>query len=144
MRLDELTPDVALASLLDGKIEVWTSDVSAHTIKCYADGKMPNKGLADEFMSLLWNGSVRSWTRPIGQYEGNLALTVYCKTQTDGTVKTQRVRQIIAQCRMLANGISADGFFFKIDPQQVITPTTANLTTGYSTTVINVEWRTTT
>lgn len=143
MRLDELTPDVALASLLDSKVEVQTSATAKRTIKCYADGKQPNKGLADEFLSALWNGSARSWTRPIGQFEGSIALTVYCKTQTDGTVKTQRVRQMLAQCQMLADGISAGGFFFKVDPRQVITPTTPNLTTGYSTTVINVEWRTT-
>lgn len=140
MKLSELTPDVALASLFDGKIEVQTSDTDRHTVMCYADGKQPNKGLADEFISVLWNGSARARASHMGCMKGNLALTVYCKTQTDGTVKTRRVRQILEQCQILADGIEAEGFFFRVDPTQVITPTTPNLTTGYSTTVINVEW----
>ena len=143
MTLAELNPDEVLAALLDGKVEVQTSATAKHTIKCYADGKQPNKGLADEFVSVLWNGSATSWTEPIGQFEGSLALSVFCKLQTDNTVKKQRVRQILAQVEKLANRISADGFFFNIDPQQVITPTTPNPTTGYSTTTINVEWHTT-
>lgn len=141
MTLDALTPDVALSRLLDSKVEVQTSATKKHAIRCYADGKQPNKGLGDEFLSVLWNGAAVALAQPTGLFRGNIALTVYCKTQSDGTVKTQRVRQILGQCHTLTDGKTADGFYFRLDPMQVITPTTPNLTTGYSTTVINVEWR---
>lgn len=141
MTLDALTPDVALSEMLDSKVEVQTSATKKHAIRCYADGKQPNKGLGDEFLSVLWNGAAVALAQPTGLFRGNIALTVYCKTQGDGTVKTQRVRQILGQCHTLTDGKMSDGFFFRLDPTQVITPTTPNLTTGYSTTVINVEWR---
>lgn len=141
MTLDALTPDVALSGLLDSKVEVRTSATKKHAIRCYADGKQPNKGLGDEFLSVLWNGAAVALAEPTGLFRGNIALTVYCKTQNDGTVKTQRVRQILGQCHTLTDGKTAGGFYFRLDPTQVITPTTPNLTTGYSTTVINVEWR---
>lgn len=141
MTLDALTPDVALSGLLDSKVEVQTSATKKYAIRCYADGKQPNKGLGDEFLSVLWNGAAVALAQPTGLFRGNIALTVYCKTQGDGTVKTQRVRQILGQCHALTDGKTADGFFFRLDPTQVITPTTPNLTTGYSITVINVEWR---
>lgn len=144
MTLDQLTPDIALANLFNDKVEVQTSATEKHTIKCYADGAQPQKGLGNEFLSVLWNGSARARATQMGCLEGNLALMINCKllnsTRSGQTINKQRVNQILAQCQSLAHGVSAGGFFFSVDPQQVITPTTANLTTGYSTTVINIEW----
>lgn len=142
MTIADLTPDTALTTLLDKQVKVQTSATTSVDVRCYADGKMPNKNLADEFITLMWNGSARSLTRPFGVYRGNLALTIYCKTQTDNTVKTNRVRQMLAQCESIVNNKSIDGFFFQLDATNLITPTTTNLTTGYSATVLNVEWHT--
>ncbi len=76
------------------------------------------------------------------RFNGNIALSIYCKLQADGTAKTQQIRSIIGQCRQKAMGKCVKGFIFRMDPKQVITPTTPNPVTGYSMTVINVEWRT--
>ena len=143
MTLAELTPDVALAALLNEKVEVQTSATSKYAIKAYEQAKMPNKGLADEFLTVQSNGVISSWTNPIGQFNGNLALTLYCKANADGTAKTARLKQMIGQCVELVDRKSSHGFFFKLDPTNVITPPTVNLTTGYATTVINVTWHTT-
>lgn len=141
MTLAELNPDIKLAQLLDGNIEVQTSATDKYSIRCYADGKMPNKGLADELVYIQWNGSAEARTFPAGCFKGNLALTIYCKAQADNTAKTQRIRQIMRQCQLLAAGVVIDGFYFSVDPSQVIQPTKVNSTIGYSTTVINVKWR---
>ena len=143
MTLAELTPDVALAALLKEKVEVQTSATSKYTIKAYEQAKMPNKGLADEFLTVQSNGVISSWTNPIGQFNGNLALTLYCKANADGTAKTARLKQMVSQCVELVDRKSSQGFFFKLDPTNVITPPAVNLTTGYATTVINVAWHTT-
>lgn len=142
MTIADLNPDIVLAKMFDGKVEVQTSATEAHEIRCYADGKQPNKGLADEFLNVLWNGSAKARTFPPGCFKGDLALSIYCKTQTDGTAKTQRIRQILRQCQLIASGTVKDGFYFSVDPSQVITPTTTNTTTGYSRTTVNVQWRT--
>lgn len=142
MSKSEFTPDMALAALLDGKVEVSISETESRKIKAYGQAKQPQTGLNDEFISVFYNGSVRSITQPIGVFRGNLALTLYCKSNSDGTAKHKRIASMIAQTVELVNSKVADGFFFELDPSNVITPTTVNLTNGYATTVLNLKWRT--
>lgn len=143
----DLNPDVALAALLDGKVTVQTSATQSHTIRCYADGKQPSVGLADEFLSLTWNGGAQSLTEDPALFKGNLMLIVSCKllnsTRDGQTVNTGRVRKLLAQVAPLVHRKVSQGFVFTFDPTNVITPTTTNLTTGYSTTILNVEWHVT-
>lgn len=143
MTLADLTPDVALAALLNEKVEVQTSATSKYAIKAYEQAKMPNKGLDDEFLTVQINGVINSWTNPIGQFDGNLALTLYCKANADNTAKTARLKQMISQCVELFNHKRSQGFFFELPKYNVITPPTVNPTNGYATTTINVAWHTT-
>lgn len=143
MTISELTPDMALAALLDGKVEVQTSETKKSVVKSYAQAEQPQTGLDDEFISIFYNGTVRSITHPIGVFRGNLALTIYCKSNSDGTAKRKRIASMIEQTVKLVNCKTAQGFFFKLNPANIITPTTVNLTNGYATTVLNVEWHTT-
>lgn len=135
-----INPDVVLAALLDRKVSVQTSATKSYAIRAYADEERPNKGVADEFIDIEWNGSARSLTRPLGLFRGNLALVIWCKARADGRAKKKRVKQIIAQCAELVDGKLSQGFFFEFNADNVITPTTVNLTTGYSTTILNVKW----
>lgn len=137
----DLNPDVVLASLLDGKVTVQTSATKSHAIRAYGDGERPNKGVGDEFIEVAWNGGARSLTEDPALFRGNLLLTIWCKAQTDGRAKKKLVRQIVGQVAPLVHRRVREGFVFTFDPSNVITPTTTNLTTGYSTTILNVEWR---
>lgn len=143
MTLADLTPDIALAALLDGKVEVQTSATEKYAIRCYEQAKQPNKGLADEFLTVENNGVITSVTKPRGLYYGNLMLFLNCKANADNTAKTARLRQMAAQCEMAIDGKSADGFFFELDAANVITPPTVNLQTGYAAMILNVAWHTT-
>lgn len=143
MTLADLTPDVALAALLDGKVEVQTSATEKYAIRCYEQAQQPNKGLADEFLTVQVNGVIQSKTKPRGLYFGNLALSLLCKANADNTAKTARLRQMAAQCELIVDGKSSEGFFFELDATNVITPPTVNTTTGYATTILNVAWHTT-
>lgn len=138
----DINPDQALAKLLDKKVKVQTSATQSHTIRCYGDGERPNKGLGDEFIEIGWNGSARSLTEEPALFRGNLLLTVWCKTFGDSRANKGRVREIVAQAAGAMNrALTSGGYVFRFDPTAVITPTTTNLTTGYSTTILNVEWR---
>lgn len=139
----DLNPDVALAALLDGKVSVQTSATQSHTIRAYGDEGRPNKNLADEFIDVEWNGGAQSLTEDPALFRGNLLLTIWCKAQTDGRAKKKLVKQIVSQVAPLVHRKVSQGFFFRFDPTNVITPTTTNLTTGYSTTILNVEWHVT-
>lgn len=142
MTLAELTPDIALATLLDGNVTVQTSATDSHTIRAYADEERPNKNLADEFIDVEWNGGAQSLTEEPALFKGNIALTIWCKAQSDGRAKKKLVKQIVSQIAPLVHRRVSQGYVFTFNPANVITPTTTNLTTGYSTTVLNVEWHT--
>jgi len=137
----DIAPDIVLAKLLDNKIKVQTSATQSHTIRTYDDESRPNKGVGDEWVDVEWNGVARSLTDDPALFRGNLLLTVWVKAQPDGRAKKKIVRQIVSQIAPLVHLAVAGGYVFRFNPSQVITPTTTNLTTGYSTTILNVEWR---
>lgn len=139
----DLNPDAVLAKLLDNKIKVQTSATQSHTLRAYGDEERPNKNLADEFIDVEWNGGAQSLTEDPALFKGNLLLTIWCKAQTDGRAKKKLVKQIVSQVAPLVHRKVSQGFVFTFDPTNVITPTTTNLTTGYSTTILNVEWHVT-
>lgn len=136
----DIAPDIVLAKLLDNKIKVQTSATQSHAIRAYDDESRPNKGVGDEWVDVEWNGVARSLTDDPALFRGNLLLTVWVKAQPDGRAKKKIVRQIVSQIAPLVHLAVAGGYVFRFDPSQVITPTTTNLTTGYSTTILNVEW----
>lgn len=141
MKLSELNPDIVLASLLSGEVRVQASASADRKIKAYAQAEQPQNITADEFILVLNNGIISSKTQPIGLLSGNLALTIYSKSNSNGTAKRNRINCMIDQCVEIVDKCSAGGFFFELSPTNIITPTTVNLTNGYATTVLNVKWR---
>lgn len=142
-KISEITPDTVLAGMLDNSVIVTTSKTQNHSVRAYGDGETPNTISDDEFISIGWNGNVQSVTFPVNIYKGNLTLSIYVKTQSDGRVKKHITAQIVEMCVRLIDGKAKDGYCFTLNPSNVITPTTVNLTTGYSTKILNVEWHTT-
>lgn len=141
--LAELHPDKALETLLQGNVSIAISASESRIAEVYRQGERPNTDLGDEFIDVLPNGVVQAMTKPLGVYRGNLAVTLYCKAQSDGTTKFNRINSMLSQVESLANYKSSGKFFFKITPSNVITPMTYNSATGYTTMTINIEWNTT-
>lgn len=143
MSLATLNPDAVLAEVLNDNVIVNTTPTKTRTIKAFAANEQPNNKLPDEYLNIYQNGVTQSVTKPIGLYRGNLALAIFVKTHSNGTIMVNRIRQIMEQCEAMVNCKAYEGFYYELDPANVITPTTTNISTGYSTTIINVEWRTT-
>lgn len=142
MRPSEIRPDLALKSLLEGQIVLRKSATESVVIDVYAQGERPNTGLASEFVEILFNGSVRSLTKPIGVLRGNVVVSVYVKSYEDGSVFQYRVDSIMKQIEEKVSSASSGDYFFEINPDNIITPTTTNIASGYSTTILNIEWHT--
>ena len=142
MRPSEIRPDIALKKLLEGKIILQRSETEFADIKVYAQGERPNDRLDTEFVEILINGIVRSVTKPLGFLKGNLALAVYVKTYDDGSVFQYRLDHILKLIEERVSNIASEDYFFEINPDNIITPTTINVSTGYSTTILNIEWHT--
>lgn len=142
MRPSEIRPDLALKSLLEGQIVLRKSATESVVINVYAQGERPNTGLASEFVEILFNGAVRSLTKPIGVLRGNVVVSVYVKSYEDGSVFQYRVDSIMKQIEEKVSSASSGDYFFEINPDNIITPTTTNIASGYSTTILNIEWHT--
>lgn len=141
--VSQLNPHGEFAGVLDGNVEVHTSATASHPIRAYKYGKQPNKGLGEEFIVVRTNGVTQAKVRPLGLFRGTLAVIVYCKLQTDNTAKENRIEEILDQIEDAANSKTHGDYFYEIDAGNVLQDTTPNTTSGYSTTAINVEWRTT-
>lgn len=142
MRPSEIRPDLALKNLLDGNIILQKSETDFANIKVYAQGERPNDGLDSEFIEILLNGSVRSVTKPMGLLRGSIALAVYVKTYDDSSVFQYRVDALLKLIEEKVSPSTSENYFFEINPDNIITPTTVNVTTGYSTTILNINWHT--
>lgn len=142
MRPSEIRPDIALKKLLEGNIILQRSATEFADIKIYAQGERPNDGLDTEFVEIMINGLVRSVTKPLGFLKGNLALAVYVKAYDDGSVFQYRVDQILKLIEEKVSNVASEEYFFEINTDNIITPTTVNVSTGYSTTILNIDWHT--
>ena len=142
MRPSEIRPDLALKALLEGQIVLRKSATESVVIDVYAQGERPNTGLASEFVEILFNGAVRSMTKPIGVLRGNVVVSVYVKSYEDGSVFQYRVDSIMKQIEEKVSNAMAGNYFFEINPDNIITPTTTNIASGYSTTILNIQWHT--
>lgn len=142
IRPSEIRPDLALKQILDKQIILQKSATESVEIKAYAQGERPNVGLDEEFVEILFNGTIRSRTKPIGHVRGYLAVAVYVKTYEDGSVFQIRLDSILNQLEEKVSNVTVGGFFFSLNLNNIITPTTVNITSGYSTTILNIEWHT--
>ena len=142
MRPSEIRPDIALKKLLEGNLILQRSETDFVDVKVYAQGERPNDGLDSEFVEILLNGSIRSVTKPIGLLRSSIALVVYVKTYDDGSVFQYRVDSLLKLLEEKVSNIVSGDYFFEINPDNIITPTTVNVTTGYSTTILNIQWHT--
>lgn len=142
MRPSEIRPDIALKKLLEGNLILQRSETDFVDVKVYAQGERPNDGLDSEFVEILLNGSIRSVTKPIGLLKSSIALAIYVKTYDDGSVFQYRVDSLLKLIEEKVSNVVSGDYFFEINLDNIITPTTVNVTTGYSTTVLNIQWHT--
>lgn len=136
MKPSELVVDIELKSLLTNIV------VGSSPITVYSDGETPTTGVPDDYIEVLYNGGVDSVTEDRAVGRGYMIVALSCRLFEDGSVKTNRVRKILEQFECKVNKAKTEHYFFKLPPDGFITPTAANQTTGYSTTILNVEWRT--
>ena len=142
MRPSEIRPDLVLKEILEGNIILQKSEEETVVITAYSQGERPNTGLSSEFIEVISNGVARSLTKPMGVIRGSLAVAVYVKTYEDGSVFQYRVDSILKQIEEKVSNITKGNYFFEINLNNIITPTTTNIISGYSTTILNIQWHT--
>lgn len=142
MNLSKLNPDVELRDILSGNIKVMTPSGTMVEIPIYGDEEQPTSGLADDFIVIRANGTPLSVTDKMGVWRGSLMVHLYCKMNSDGSAKKNRIAKILEQMEVFLKNASGENFFYSINILRPITPTTVNQSSGYSSTVLNAEWHT--
>lgn len=142
MSVVDIEPEKAIQELLAHNVIAESGD-TIDCVPCYIQGERPNVDVPDDFIEIYQNGNLQSITSPIGFMKGTIALSVFCKSNDDGTAKRNRVRKLLKRAENLVVNKSHGGYFFEISKQNMLTPPVVNFSSGYSMSMLNIQWHTT-
>ena len=140
--ISSIQPDVELRDFLQNKIRVGLAGGGSQMVTVYGDWERPTNEVPSDFLVVMLNGDIGGVGMDTRYAEGYIMVSLYCKMNDDGSVKKQRVGKILAQFDELIERLLTEHYFFKYAPQRFITPTTPNITSGYSVTALNLVWHT--
>lgn len=143
MKPSNIEPDAELRDFLRGKISVGLSGGGTQEVAVYSDWERPTNELPSDFLVVYMNGAIEGVSMDTPFAKGYIAVSLYSKLNDDGSVKRNRVKMILAQFEQLIEKRLTENYHFEYDAQNFITPTTPNQSTGYSVTVLNLRWTTT-
>lgn len=137
MKPSDITADTELAQILSTNVKV-----DGEFIAAFGAGARPTEFVGDDFIDIVYNGYPEIITHD-GQLGGGLMLiSLYCRLNQDGTIKKNRVNKILAQMDTALLRLTGTKYFYKLNLKTPVTPTTADWSSGFSLTRLNVKWRT--
>ena len=142
MRPSSIQPDVELRDFLDGRITVGNSDGSLSQVKVYGDWERPTNDVPNDFIVIFLNGNVIGVGMDTPFAKGYVMISIYSRLNNDGSVKKSRIKKILEQFEILIEKHLTQNYHFEYEASRFITPTTPNVTSGYSVTTLNLRWTT--
>lgn len=142
IRPSDIHPDVELREFLQNKINVSLASGESSAVTVYGDWEKPTNEVPDDFLIVMNNGTIGGVGMDIDFATGYVAVSLYCKLNIDGTVKKNRITKILEQFDNLIERLQTTSYYFRYASPQFITPTTPNITSGYSITTLNLVWHT--
>lgn len=137
-------PDKALKEMLDGKLQKSDSAVKQEILNVYVSDHEPNHRKAEDFVLIKFNGAINTVTTDFRLFKGFLVVLFYCKANANGTAQQRLIEYVLSQVQHYIHRQSSQkGYFYQVDTTTALTPTTINLTSGYSVTMLNISWHTT-
>lgn len=142
MRPSSIQPDVELRDFLDGRITVGNSDGSLSPVRVYGDWERPTNDVPNDFIVIFLNGNVIGVGMDTPFAKGYVMISIYSRLNNDGSVKKSRIKKILEQFEILIEKHLTQNYHFEYEASRFITPTTPNVTSGYSVTTLNLRWTT--
>lgn len=142
IRPSDIHPDVELKEFLTGKIQVGLPGGASANVTVFGDWEKPTNEVPNDFLLVMNNGDIGGVGMQVDYAQGYVAVSLYCKLNDDGTVKKNRITKILNQFDDLVERCQTESYFFRYAHPQFITPTTPNITSGYSITTLNLIWHT--
>lgn len=148
-----IAPDEELRDRLQQEdVSVGTGSGMTELVTIYGDWEKPTNDVPNDFIIVMNNGDFESYGNTVDYAEGYIMVSLYCKLNDDGSVKKNRVKKILQQLDGLFidpvtnsyKNLVTDNYTYKYALERFITPTTPNITSGYSITNLNLRWHTAT
>lgn len=136
--MSSIHPDRELRDFLADKIMAGKTAVTV-----YSDWERPTNKLPDDFIVVYMNGNISGPGTKTNYAEGALSISLYCKLNSDGSIKGNRIDKILSQFESLVDRKVTENYFFYYEADRYITPPTPNQTSGYSIVTLNLMWHTT-
>ena len=143
MKPSSIHPDVELRDFLQGRISVATGGGTTEVVTIYGDWEKPTNEVPNDFIIVMLNGDIGGVGMDTPYANGYLLISLYNRLNDDGSIKKQRIQKILAQFDELVEKLITDNYFYEYTTERFITPTTPNITSGYSITNLNLRWTTT-
>lgn len=140
--ISSIHPDEELRDYLQNKIRVGLAGGGSQMVTVYGDWERPTNEVPSDFLVVMLNGDIGGVGMDTHYAEGYIMVSLYSKMNDDGSVKKKRVDKILAQFDDLIEKLLTEHYFYRYAPQRFITPTTPNITSGYSVTTLNLYWHT--
>ena len=143
MHPSSIQPDVELRDYLRGQnISVGNPGGGTTEITIYGDWERPTNDVPSDFVVIFLNGDIGGVGMDTAFARGYLMVSLYSKLNNDGSVKKSRVRKILEQFDTIIEKQLTENYFYEYAAPRFITPTTPNVTSGYSVTTLNLVWHT--
>jgi len=142
LKPSDIHPDEELRDYLQNMISVGLSGGSSQKVPVYGDWERSTNNPPSDFIVIYLNGDIDSVGMNVEYAEGYLMVSIYSKLNDDGSVKKNRVSKILAQFDELIEKKATKNYFYRYDHLRFITPTTPNISSGYSVTTLNLKWHT--
>ena len=140
----DVRPDKALAKMLGGKLLISRSVTEQAALRVFSHAMQPVTFKEENYVTISFNGGINAKTTGFGYFDGYLVLLYYCKMHPDGTAREETIRYVLKQVQHYSHRqVAPEGYFYELDTANAITPSTINLTSGYSVTMLNIKWHTT-
>lgn len=140
--ISSIHPDEELRDYLQNKIRVGLAGGGSQMVTVYGDWERPTNEVPSDFLVVMLNGDIGGVGMDTHYAEGYIMVSLYSKMNDDGSVKKKRVDKILAQFDDLIEKLLTEHYFYRYAPLRFITPTTPNITSGYSVTTLNLYWHT--
>lgn len=132
MKLSDITPKEGLKQLLIN---------AGVTTTIYANNDMPTTGLPNEFIYIVQNGLITSYTKELSYSLSTLSVSLSVKLLSTGATNIVKEKILLGKIESSIHRKSLDDNYFELDLTNLMSDS-RNIIAGYSTKIINIQVKT--
>lgn len=132
MKISDITPKEGLKQLLIN---------AGVTTTIYANNDMPTTGLPNEFIYIVQNGLITSYTKELSYSLSTLSVSLSVKLLSTGATNIVKEKILLGKIESSIHRKSLEDNYFEFDLTNLMSDS-RNIVAGYSTKIINIQVKT--